>query len=121
MLALGLDIGGSSVKAALIVDGRRGAVARSDLYERPDREALALAIGQAASTVLEGVAVGVDAIGLCVPGLLDRARLCIVTSVNVPGIVGVPLGELVGRALSEAGHVPTRPGPPVVTSELSAS
>jgi len=121
MLTLGLDIGGSSVKAALVADGRAGAVARSDLYDQPDRETLALAIGQAAASALEGIAPAVDAIGLCAPGLLERASMTITRSVNVPGIVGVPLGELAARAIEEAGHVHAPRRLALVTSDAHAT
>lgn len=121
MLTLGLDIGGSSVKAAVIADGRAGAVARSDVYERPDRDALTLAMGQAAASVLEGIALSVDRIGLCAPGLLDRATGTVGKSVNLPGIVGAPLGDMVAAAVEEAGHVHAPHKLAVITSDAHAT
>jgi glucokinase len=121
MLALGLDIGGSSVKAALLADGRAGPVARSDIYEQPDRAALTLAMGQAAASVLEGVATAVDRIGLCAPGVLDRTTMSVAKSVNLPGIVGAPLGELVAAAVEEAGHVHAPHQLSVVTTDAHAT
>ncbi|HZW11511.1 MAG TPA: ROK family protein [Phycisphaerales bacterium] len=121
MLTLGLDIGGSSVKAALLADGRPGPVARSDVYDQPDRAALTLAMGQAAASVLEGVALTVDRIGLCAPGLLDRGQMAITKSINLPGIVGMPLGELVASAVEEAGHVHAPHRLALVTSDAHAT
>ena len=112
MTSLGIDIGGTSVKCALLRDGRVVSTGRSSSFARPDTDRLVAAIREAAEA-LGGIG-DVGAVGLCCPGLLDRAARTITLSVNVPGLVGVPLDQIVARAL--------RPGLPVaaITSDASA-
>jgi predicted NBD/HSP70 family sugar kinase len=40
-----------------------------------------------------------NSVGLCVPGVLDRDRRVISMAVNVPGLVGISLDDLVPDAL----------------------
>src|SRR4051812_49926952 len=94
-LALGIDIGGTSVKAAALEDGRTLWTGKSGTFARPGTEQIVSAIKEAVA----GRAGGVSAVGVCCPGLLDRATRTITLSVNVPGLVGVPLDEIAGRAL----------------------
>jgi predicted NBD/HSP70 family sugar kinase len=94
-LALGIDIGGTSVKAAAVDGGQTLWTGKSGTFARPETEQIVSAIREAVG----GRAEGISAIGLCCPGLLDRATRTITLSVNVPGLVGVPLDEIVGRAL----------------------
>jgi len=96
MIALGIDIGGSSVKLAAVQDGQRLWTGQSPFYTRPTTRQLVAAIQQAAGGRAGGQ---IDVAGICVPGLLDRERRTITLSVNVPGLVGVVLDELVARAL----------------------
>lgn len=96
MVSLGIDIGGTSVKvASLDGDGRVLWTGKSQSFARPDTAQIVEAIREAA----EGHDTAADAIGLCCPGLLDRHKRLITLSVNVPGLVDVPLDELVARAL----------------------
>jgi predicted NBD/HSP70 family sugar kinase len=92
---LGLDIGGTSLKAAIVNDGDVEWRAQSPFYRRPDRAALAAAL----QATLQGRGGDVHAAGLCVPGLLDAARRTITLSVNVPGLAGVSLDDLVAQAV----------------------
>lgn len=114
MLALGLDIGGTSVKAALLHDGRPLGAARSLPYARPDRDTLLNAARQAAQAILESRVP--DAVGLCVPGVLDEPSQRITFSANVPGLVGLELGALVSGALGQA-----PPRPPSLFSDAHAA
>lgn len=98
MIALGLDIGGTSVKAALLRDGHPVGGAKSHRYERPDRTRLEAAISEAIGRL---PACAPDVVGLCAPGLLAADRSRIERSVNVPGIAGVALEELVWSALGK--------------------
>lgn len=88
---LGIDIGGTSVKAALLVAGRMTASGTSATYARPTREQLLAAIRQACRSLVGDV----RAVGLCAPGAWDEATKSIVHSANVPGVVGTPLDTLV--------------------------
>jgi glucokinase len=93
VLRIGIDIGGSSVKAAALRGEAVEWTARSGTYSRPDRAALDRAIAEA----LARLAGRPDAVGVCVPGLLDESRTRVAHSVNVPGLSGVPLADLLAR------------------------
>jgi predicted NBD/HSP70 family sugar kinase len=97
MFALGIDVGGGSVKAAALRDGRLISTSRSPAYHRPTLAQLGDAV-RAAVNGLGGVA-NFDAVGLCVPGLLDDARQRVVQSVNVPGLSGVVLADFLAQNL----------------------
>ena len=95
MTTLGIDIGGSSVKAAARRDGQALWTGQSGRYTRPGRGELLAAIREAVG----GRGGGVTRVGLCVPGLLDERKQRVALSVNVPGLVGVPLAGLVAEAV----------------------
>lgn len=97
MRYLGIDIGGTSVKMAGLEDEQVLWTGKSARYTRPDTHRLIRAIREAA----EGRAVRADGVGLCVPGLLDKATRSITLSVNVPGLNGVNLDSLVFSSLGE--------------------
>ena len=109
MLRIGIDIGGSSVKAAALRGDAVEWTARSGNYSRPDRTALDGAIAEALVSLAERP----DAVGVCVPGLLDETKTRVVHSVNVPGLSDVPLAELLARAGAQ--------GPPTVSSDANAA
>lgn len=96
-MLLGIDIGGTSVKLAALRDGAVAWTASSASYARPSTEQIIAAIAGALST--QPPALSTDAVGICVPGLLDRGKRMVTLSVNVPGLVGVTLDELVQRPL----------------------
>lgn len=99
-LSLGLDIGGTSVKAVLL-DSARGErelrAARSAPYARPGREELMAAIESVARAVVAS-GESIAGIGVCAPGLRDESGM-IVRAVNVPGLEGVSVLELVEEAV----------------------
>src|SRR5262245_18264615 len=99
---LGIDIGDSSVKAALYVDGQYVRTGQSPFYARPTTGQLLVAIPDAVGQLRE-----LRSVGLCVPGLLDTDRRVITLAVNVPGLTGVPLDQLVPQALGLNGERPT--------------
>jgi glucokinase len=99
--ALGIDIGGSSVKVAALEGDRVLAVGQSARYQRPDRRELEDAIAGAIATLGSDAIARfgtVAAVGLCAPGILDESRNVIVRAINVPGIMDVPLSELLTSA-----------------------
>lgn len=107
MNTLGIDIGGTSVKAAVLCDGEQVGVGRSTRYDRPDRASLVRAIGEATAVATEKLAGrAIDAVGICVPGVLNVAGDAVERSVNVPGLTGVPLREL--ASASGFGSAPVR-------------
>src|SRR5256885_14035345 len=99
MTGLGIDIGGTSVKLAAVRGGEVLWTSRSAPYVRPSAEQLALALRAAVA----GRPADADAVGLCVPGLLDADRLTVKHSVNLPGLNGLRLHDFVGSAL---GRIP---------------
>jgi glucokinase len=96
---LGIDIGGTSVKAALRVDEKPVRTGQSPFYAKPTTRQLLDAIRAAAGEIDQ-----LDRVGLCVPGLLDRERLVITLTVNVPGLQNFPLDRLVPEALGLSGE-----------------
>jgi len=94
MLSLGIDVGGTTVKAAGLEDGRVLWTCRSSEYARPDTEELIGAM-QEACKQLNRVP---ERVGLCVPGLFDKTKEHVTYSANLPGLSGVPLGELIAQS-----------------------
>jgi len=94
MIALGIDVGGTSIKMACFEDGRIIWQSQSPFYARPDTVSLIDALKVTAA----GRVKHVDVAGLCVPGLMDREKRMITLSVNVPGLMGITLDEIVAHA-----------------------
>lgn len=99
---LGVDVGGTSVKAAVCVGGKVIRTGQSPFYAKPTTDQLLRAISAAVGPIRE-----LHAVGLCVPGLLDRARRVVTLSVNAPGIADFSLDQLVPQALKLKGDRPT--------------
>jgi len=97
MRYLGIDIGGSSTKLAVLEEGRVIWSSQSPRYERPSRHELIEGI-RVAGAGRDTRAVGV---GLCVPGILDEAGRAVALSVNVPGLNGLNLDDLVRLAFDQ--------------------
>jgi predicted NBD/HSP70 family sugar kinase len=95
--ALGLDVGGTSVKAALLAPGAAPRFAVSDPYVRPDADTLRAALRTAAERLGDGQRAA--CVGLCLPGKPAPTGDRIALAVNVPGLVGVPFPELAAAAL----------------------
>lgn len=99
--AIGLDIGGTSVKAALVdLRGEALQLGQSEPYSKPDRAGLVAAIAEA---VPDSITLGTFpvSVGLCVPGVLDEAAGVVERAVNVSGLEGVPLRELVAESIEQ--------------------
>lgn len=103
MNAIGFDIGGSSVKAALIRDGAVAATARSFRYDRPEiselTRALSFCVGEFASSLRDQ---SVKHVGLCLPGVLSASKSHVQLCVNIPALEGIELAALVQSALPES-------------------
>ncbi len=98
MVALGIDVGGSSVKLAAIERGEVLWVSQSGTYQNPTRDELVAAIVGS----MDGHSFKSGAVGLCVPGRRDRVRRMVTQSVNVPSLNGLVLDDLVAKALGRA-------------------
>jgi glucokinase len=94
---IGIDVGGTSVKAAAVEAGRVVWTAVSSTYSQAGTQQIVEAIRQAVA----GRAGRPQGVGVCVPGLMDREKRMVTLSVNVPGLNGVVLDELVSEALAE--------------------
>jgi predicted NBD/HSP70 family sugar kinase len=92
--SLGIDIGGTGVKLAAL-DGNAILWTAKRGYRQPTVLDLVHAIRDG----LRGREQEFDAIGLCVPGLLDETRQRVALSVNVPALMEISLGDLVAEAL----------------------
>lgn len=98
MTHLGLDIGGTSVKAAIIDSaGRVISVARSHEYARPSIDGLLDAVAAAVPVVDSPI----ETVGLCVPGLLDAGKTRVEYSANLPALQELKLQEIVRLALAK--------------------
>lgn len=86
-LALGIDIGGTSIKAA-VIGGKSEWTQRSAVYERPDREQLLRVLREAIERCSPDVRSRVTVAGICTPGLVDPNTGVIQRAVNVPGLEG---------------------------------
>lgn len=113
MRALGIDIGGSAAKLAVIdADGVR--TARSVGYDRPDREELK----QALRGAIDRLGVPIDCsvpVGLCVPGRRSADGDHIERSLNLACIEGWSFDAMLAEVL---GHTPERT---TVVSDIHAA
>ena len=100
MAWLGIDIGGSSVKAACVAGDCPLWTGRSTTYQQPNLRELIDAVREAVG----GRVAGVRGVGLCVPGIMDDATERVTLSVNVPGLNGVVLRDVVDAAFGDAGR-----------------
>ncbi|MFN7019925.1 MAG: ROK family protein [Phycisphaerales bacterium] len=123
MLVLGIDIGGSSIKAALLRSDapphhRPVWTATSERYAAPDLDALRAALTDlliAVSTIAKDVPVRA---GLCAPGLFDPATRTITRAVNMPSLVGVNLDALLAAALPSGVEIH---GEPLICTDALAA
>lgn len=92
MSALGVDIGGSSVKAAALERDGSTRVATSGRYDRPSLDELRLAVLDACRA-LSPHEVRWHAIGVCAPGITDESGM-VMRAVNMPCLEGVRLRSL---------------------------
>ncbi|MEM1329762.1 MAG: ROK family protein [Planctomycetota bacterium] len=92
--SIGIDIGGSSVKAAALTECGAWRTAQSERYRSPDPATLRSAVLKCLRE-LRVSDVDQSSMGLCVPGRRDAQGYTIVESVNVPALTGVDLRALV--------------------------
>jgi len=98
--ALGIDIGGSSVKIAL-VHGADMTTSRSAGYERPSREALVGAVQGAIRLLGEPIG-SATPVGLCMPGKHDVSGRCVCRSVNMTCLEGWAFEDMAREMLGFA-------------------
>ena len=98
MESLGIDVGGSSVKLALIRDNQTIWQNQTPKYDKPSANELANTIR---STLGDRFPSGA-AVGICVPGLRDAGSHIVRLSVNLPALNGLNLDDLVRDALGQS-------------------
>lgn len=95
-VTLGIDIGGTSIKFALMRAGVLIAESRSTTYARPNADELANALAEGVTPLFEHEYPA--AVGLCVPGIVEPREggggARVTRSLNVPGLEGVGLRDL---------------------------
>lgn len=100
MNAIGIDVGGSRVKAAAIDADGAVRTARSENYRRPSLGELRAAI----AVCLDHLGVDrdrpPDAVGLCLPGRLAGDGRSVAQAVNLPALEGVPFADLLGLGIA---------------------
>ncbi len=99
---LGLDIGGTSVKGVLMRDAHVTRRSQSSRYHRPDATGIANALREALIALTAGAPEDAPSgcVGLCAPGLIDAQTTRVETSMNIPGLVGTRLDELLSRVMN---------------------
>lgn len=97
MAWLGLDIGGTRIKAVLWSGDRQLRSLSSETYNRPDAATLIERLRALTSAVL-GNESSVMGVGLCIPGVRSEDHSHIVYSANVPGLEGITFSDLLGEA-----------------------
>lgn len=101
MRSLGIDIGGTSTKLAMLDNGNVLWTGQSKFYAKPDPAGLKQALMEAA----DGRVDRVDRCGICVPGIQNDERTMVLMSVNVPGLNNLPLIDLVRGAFPVVGQL----------------
>ncbi len=101
MIALGIDVGGSSVKLAAVQDEELLWIAQSATYDNPTRAELAGAIRGTLKTELPREV----AAGICVPGVREKGKHVVIQSVNIPTLNGLDLDDLIADAIGAASRI----------------
>jgi glucokinase len=100
---LGIDIGGSSTKLALVRSAEDGhAILKQDAIETRSSEAanrLVQRIAQAARPLLAASPQPVEGVGVGSPGLIDPRRGVVVLCTNIPHLTGFALRDELSRAI----------------------
>lgn len=117
MQAIGIDIGGTSVKVAWFDRDRTVCTAHSHRYQNPSRDDICAAISVAMRAPdAPGFPRGTP-IGLCLPGLFDHQSRRLTAAVNVPQLVDVSIDDLLAQLFGGPLHPPAR----VVTDAHAAA
>lgn len=113
MGAIGIDIGGTSIKAAAVDGTTVLARAQSDPYSMPGPDQLQSALMQVLSRLELSGSLSPELsvqVGVCAPGVFADDGLRIIRAVNLPGVVGMDLQETASRLILEiTGVSVTRP------------
>jgi len=101
--ALGVDIGGSSIKLALILPRlNQPILIQSDRYSNPDAGVFEHVLSDLAQRPTLASAIAAHpprTVGVCLPGVWNDTTCSLERSNNLPKLVGVPLRSLLDRAM----------------------
>jgi glucokinase len=111
MNTVGIDIGGTAVKAVCLRSDGTETLSISAEYARPDRAVLRASIRSVVDQLGSDLP---DAVGLCVPGRRAADGESIELSVNVPGLMGYRFRDLIPDLFG-------RPVPHTVLSDAEAA
>ncbi|QDU72984.1 ROK family protein [Mucisphaera calidilacus] len=98
MATLGIDIGGTSTKLALLTNSEETVTSDTEAYREPSREVLAGVIRSAAESLAAEHHATLERVGLCVPGPVSEGGVLEAAS-NVPHLIGANLPEWIGGAI----------------------
>ncbi|MDX9912644.1 MAG: ROK family protein [Phycisphaerales bacterium] len=108
-MLLGIDVGGSSVKVAVLDGVEPGSslgrtspphrTARVAYAGTPDAAEIRRAVGAACAQVLGAAPGAPRAVGLCLPGVVDPTSRVVRAAANLPGLVGVRVDDLLPREM----------------------
>lgn len=121
MLALGIDIGGTRVKLALLRDGEALAHQMGERYRDPRPAELLAAAAACARALADQAPCDIGAVGLCAPGVLCEDRTRIVYSANLPALADIELAEIASAALRGLRASAACGLPPVVRTDQIAA
>jgi glucokinase len=93
---VGLDVGGTRLKAGRISEG--GEVCAERTVDVPDADSGGAALADLVVEVARDLGAE-GAVGIGVPGLIDREAGLVTNSPNIPHLEGLPLRERLGEAL----------------------
>jgi len=113
--SVGIDIGGTSVKAVVFTPGVEWNAAFAAEHSHDGTATGVSDAIRAALSKLEPMSHTEVPVGVCLPGLFDHARECLVRAVNLPDLVGVPMAEML-----RAAGVRTSGRPGIFTDALAA-
>lgn len=105
MNALGIDIGGSAVKAGVVAPN--GSILAKSSVSLPEGKGhlpeptiqAAVQAAQEALHLAESKGLAVVQAGVGVPGIVDAKNGRVIASANLPGLAGLPLAEILSKAL----------------------
>ena len=121
MLSIGIDIGGTRVKAALLREGACVATHASPRYRNPAPRQLLAAVVECTAGLRGEVKSGEPlAAGLCAPGLLTEDRSRIAYSANLPALQELAMAEVLSAALQAISGA-SAGGTAVVTDQIAGA
>ena len=102
---VGIDIGGTTIKIALVragADGERHQILRAaaiDTHAQEPGERIILRLANAVRTLASEAKATIEGVGVGCPGLINNVTGEVVTSANLPSFRNFPLSKLLAQGL----------------------